>query len=97
MRESNAGLDKWSDPAVAFAAARAASTAYGLFGSQGLAQASMRDPDLGADLAFYIRPGGHGVRTSDWIRTLDFLDRHFVDSKGPIETGPAKDRALTLR
>ncbi|NDC57276.1 MAG: hypothetical protein EBZ50_00275 [Alphaproteobacteria bacterium] len=93
----NAGLDKWSDPAVAFAAARAASTAYGLFGSQGLAQASMRDPDLGADLAFYIRPGGHGVRTSDWIRTLDFLDRHFVVSKRPSETGPAKDRALTLR
>lgn len=73
----NAGLDRWSDPAAAFAAARAASDAYALFGSAGLAQPNMRKPDLGADIAFYIRPGGHGVRSSDWEMTLDFLDRHF--------------------
>ncbi|MEZ5956232.1 MAG: hypothetical protein R3C27_03345 [Hyphomonadaceae bacterium] len=73
----NAGLDRWSDPAAAFAAARAASEVYALFDSDGLKQSSMRRSNLAADIAFYVRPGGHGVRTSDWDRSLDFLDAHF--------------------
>lgn len=73
----NAGLDRWSDPASSFAAARAANDIYGLFGSGGLTQAHMRAPDLTADIAFYLRPGGHGVRSSDWVNALDFLDAHF--------------------
>jgi len=77
----NAGLDRWSDPAAAFVAARAASDAYALFGSAGLAQPTMAQPDLDADIAFYVRPGGHGVRTSDWNRALDFLDRHFAQHR----------------
>jgi hypothetical protein len=76
----NATLDRWSDPAASFAAARAASEAYALFGSDGLAQADMRRADLTADIAFYVRPGGHGVRTSDWDRALDFLDAHFTSA-----------------
>lgn len=74
----NAGLDRWSDPAAAFAAARAASEAYALFGSDGLTQPNMRLSNLTADIAFYLRPGGHGVRSSDWGRALDFLDSHFA-------------------
>ncbi len=74
----NAGLDRWSDPAAAFAAARAASDAYALFGSDGLTQPNMRLSNLTADIAFYLRPGGHGVRSSDWGRALDFLDSHFA-------------------
>lgn len=77
----NAGLDRWSDPAAAFAAARSASDAYALFGSAGLAQREMRSPDLGADIAFYVRPGGHGVRSTDWSIALDFLDRHFESGR----------------
>jgi hypothetical protein len=73
----NAGLDRWSDPAAAFAAARSASDAYALFDSRGLAQTGMREPDLGADIAFYVRRGGHGVRSSDWDTALNFLDKHF--------------------
>lgn len=72
----NAGLDRWSDPAAAFAAARSASEVYTLFGSGGLSQERMREVDLDADIAFYVRPGGHGVRSSDWGVALDFLDRH---------------------
>jgi hypothetical protein len=79
----NAGLDRWSDPAAAFAAARAASAVYRLFGSAGLAQPTMFEPDLGADIAFYVRPGGHGVRSSDWVRALDFLELHFATSALP--------------
>lgn len=77
----NAALDRWSDPAASFAAARSASEAYSLFARPGLAQRDMRSPDLTGDIAFYVRPGGHGVRSSDWDRALDFLDIHFaVDS-----------------
>lgn len=78
----NAGLDRWSDPAAAFAAARAASDAYALFDSAGLDQPSMRRSNLAADIAFYVRPGGHGVRSSDWSRALDFLDVHFRSDVG---------------
>lgn len=74
----NARLDRWSDPAASFAAARAASDAYALFGSMGLSQGHMRSPNLESDIAFYARPGGHGVRSSDWTRALDFLDIHFA-------------------
>ncbi|MBC7769837.1 MAG: hypothetical protein H7124_13730 [Phycisphaerales bacterium] len=79
----NAGLDRWSDPAASFAAARSASDAYALFGRDGLAQDDMRLPQLAADIAFYVRPGGHGVRSSDWDRALDFLDIHFAAEPGP--------------
>ncbi|MEZ5958926.1 MAG: hypothetical protein R3C30_00670 [Hyphomonadaceae bacterium] len=85
----NAGLDRWSDPAASFAAARAASDAYALFGSEGLVQDTMRTPNLTADIAFYVRPGGHGVRTSDWGRALDFLDIHFP-KQGARARAPAR-------
>lgn len=78
----NAGLDRWSDPAAAFAAARAANDAYALFDSDGLAQPNMHLSNLAADIAFYVRPGGHGVRSSDWDRALDFLDVHFASGPG---------------
>lgn len=74
----NARLDRWSDPAASFAAARGASDAYALFGRTGLNQEHMRSPNLESDIAFYVRPGGHGVRSSDWSRALDFLDIHFA-------------------
>jgi hypothetical protein len=82
----NAGLDRWSDPAAAFAAARAASEAYALFESEGLDQPSMRLSNLAADIAFYVRPGGHGVRSSDWDRALAFLDAHFASESEAAAT-----------
>ncbi|NJO33669.1 MAG: hypothetical protein HC869_11540 [Rhodospirillales bacterium] len=73
----NAELDRWSDPGAAFVAARAASEVYVLFGRPGLTQPRMRDTALNSNIAFYLRPGGHGVRSTDWFIALDFLDRHF--------------------
>jgi len=83
----NAGLDRWSDPAASFSAARSASEVYALFGRIGLAQDNMRLPQMSADIAFYVRPGGHGVRSSDWDRALDFLDIHF--NAAPSRASPA--------
>lgn len=74
---SGARLDRWSDPAGAFRAAEAATPVYRLFGGVGLDQADMRSTNLDADIAFYLRPGGHGVRPSDWATARAFLDAHF--------------------
>jgi hypothetical protein len=74
---SGARLDRWSDPAGAFRAAEAASPVYELFGRVGLDQVDMRSTNLNADIAFYFRPGGHGVRPSDWATARAFLDAHF--------------------
>ncbi|MBC7767661.1 MAG: hypothetical protein H7124_02635 [Phycisphaerales bacterium] len=84
----NAALDRWSDPAASFAAARSASAVYALFHRAGLAQSDMRSPQLAADIAFYVRPGGHGVRSSDWDRALDFLDIHFAPSPAAAPAAP---------
>jgi len=75
-----ASLDRWSDPAGAFQSAQTASAAYRLFGAIGLDQPSMQATNLDADIACYFRPGGHGVRRSDWAMAIAFLDRKFADN-----------------
>lgn len=75
---TGARSDGWADPESAFRAARGATPAYQLMGSQGLRQADMQTMDLNADLAFYIRNGNHGSTTRDWNIFLDWLDAHFI-------------------
>ncbi len=70
--------DGWADPEGAFRAAKGATPAYRLMGSQGLRQADMQTMDLVADLSFYIRNGNHGSTTRDWNVFLDWLDAHFA-------------------
>ena len=73
----NARRDVWSDPNGAFRAAQAASIAYGLYGREGLRQKTLKDFDPTADIAFWLRPGTHGVVKEDWPAFLEFLDAHF--------------------
>ncbi|PHS22685.1 MAG: alpha/beta hydrolase, partial [Robiginitomaculum sp.] len=73
----NARRDVWSDPNGAFRAAEAASAAYGLYGQEGLHQKTLKDFDPTADIAFWLRPGTHGVVKEDWPAFLEFLDAHF--------------------
>jgi hypothetical protein len=77
----NARLDKWSDAGAAFRAAQGASPVYELLGATGLAQQTMRDFDAHGDIGFFLRPGGHGVRPSDWRYTLEFLNAKFPDQR----------------
>ncbi len=72
----NARRDQWSDPQGAFLAAQAADPAYEAAGVRGLDQSAMSDTNLSAELAFFIRPGRHGVTARDWALFLDFLDAH---------------------
>lgn len=72
----NAQRDAWADPLGAWAAAQAADPAYDLYGVDGLAGTDMRTPNFDGRIAFYTRPGLHGVSSQDWRVFLDFLDAH---------------------
>ncbi len=73
----NAKRDVWSDPNGAFRAAQGATPIYLLYGSDGLRQTKLTDFDPAADIAFWMRPGTHGVVKEDWPAFLEFLDAHF--------------------
>lgn len=73
----NARRDVWSDPNGAFRAALGADPVYELFGEVGLDQDRLDDWTPDADIAFWIRPGTHGVVKEDWPAFLEFLEAHF--------------------
>ena len=73
----NAKRDVWSDPEGSFRAAKGATPIYELYGSAGLEQEKLNEFNPNADLAFWIRPGTHGVVKEDWPAFLAFLDAHF--------------------
>lgn len=73
----NAMRDVWSDPEGAFRAAQGATPAYELYGSSGLNQDILTTFDPSADIAFWMRPGTHGVVKEDWPAFLSFMDAHF--------------------
>lgn len=74
----NARRDVWSDPNGAFRAAMGADAVYELYGARGLDQTSLKPYDPTAEIAFWIRPGTHGVVKEDWPAFLAFLDAHFA-------------------
>lgn len=82
--------DAWSDPHGAFRAAQGADPAYRLFGVAGLAQAALREPDYTGRIAFYMRPGLHGVHSRDWAVAIAFLDHWFE----PGALGEAETAAM---
>ena len=73
----NAKRDVWSDPEGAFRAAKGAAPAYKVYGSDGLRQSKLTQFDPKADIAFWMRPGTHGVVKEDWPAFLEFMDAHF--------------------
>ncbi len=73
----NARRDVWSDPNGAFRAAQGADPVWELFGATGLDQDRLDEWAPDADIAFWIRPGTHGVVEEDWPAFLEFLDAHF--------------------
>ncbi|MEO1475550.1 MAG: alpha/beta hydrolase [Pseudomonadota bacterium] len=78
----NGRRDVWSDPNGAFRAARGASPAWNTFGKAGLSQAGLRDFDPTDDIAFFLRPGGHGIVRADIDAFLAFLDASFTSDEG---------------
>lgn len=75
----NAKRDVWSDPEGAFIAARGATPAYVALGKTGLAAQRLNDYRPNDDIAFWIRPGTHGIVKEDWPAFLAFMDAHFAE------------------
>ncbi|MEZ5920566.1 MAG: hypothetical protein R3C60_04355, partial [Parvularculaceae bacterium] len=77
----NARRDVWSDPNGAFRAALGADPVYRLYDEKGLDQKRLVPFEPSSELAFWIRPGTHGVVKEDWPAFLQFLDAHFAGKK----------------
>ena len=75
----NGRRDVWSDPNSTYRMAEAADRVYELPGLTGLDQDGMQSFNPAADLAFFMRRGGHGVHQSDVDAFIAFLDAHFDD------------------
>lgn len=86
MLLGNARRDVWSDPNGAFRAAMGADPVYELYGARGLDQDRLKPYDPTAEIAFWIRPGTHGVVREDWPAFLEFLKAHFAP-KGETDGG----------
>ena len=76
---ASASDDLWADPCGEFLAAKHAEPVYALFGKQGLGVEEMPaiGQSIGHHLGYHLRGGAHGIEAWDWIRYLDFADRHF--------------------
>jgi len=81
----NGRRDVWSDPNSSFRLALAADTAYKAQGVAGLTTSRMQDFDPNADIAYWLRTGGHSVVSEDIDAFIAFMSAHFP-SATPTET-----------
>jgi hypothetical protein len=93
---TNGRNDTWINPAGQFEVLRAAAPVYRLLGAGDFAATSLPpDAEIAGEggLGYYLRPGGHSLRPSDWKAFLDFADGHFGLAK-PAGTQPAGKRVV---
>lgn len=72
----NGRRDVWSDPNSSYRAAQAASRVYEALGAGGLPAGGMRKVDVSANLAWWMRPGGHSVVSEDIDTFIAFMNAH---------------------
>lgn len=76
---ASAEEDRWADPKGEFLAAYHAGPVYNLYGLIGLE--TMHMPGIHQpimhDVGYHIRSGIHDVTAYDWLRFMDFADKHF--------------------
>jgi len=71
--------DRWADPKGEYLAAYHAGPVYRLYGLRGLESAEMpsiHQPVMN-NVGYHLREGIHDVTRYDWLRFLDFADKHF--------------------
>jgi hypothetical protein len=77
---NSADEDLWADPRGEFLGAKHADPVYELLGAKGLAADHMPElesPVQSGHIGYHIRRGGHGLEHYDWLRYLDFADKHW--------------------
>jgi hypothetical protein len=80
---ASASEDLWADPRGEFLGARGAEPVYRLLGRPGLGVSEMPPADrpVGQTIGYHLRTGKHDITTYDWLRYLDFADRHFAQAR----------------
>jgi len=76
---ASAQEDGWADPKGEFLSAAGAEAVYRLLGRKGLGTSeppSVNHP-VGDTIGYHVRSGKHALTDYDWLRYLDFADRHW--------------------
>jgi hypothetical protein len=75
---ASAQQDGWADPRGEYLAAVAAGPVYRLFGLSGLdtSDSPPLNQSVGQTIGYHIRAGKHALTDFDWLKYLDFADRH---------------------
>ncbi len=75
---ASAQEDGWADPKGEFLAAAAAEPVYRLFDRQGLGtdEQPPLNKSVGEYIGYHIRSGKHALTDYDWLKYLDFADKH---------------------
>jgi hypothetical protein len=77
--------DGWADPRGEFLAAVGAEGVYRLFGLSGPAPGDTPPlgESVGGAIGYHIRVGKHALSDYDWLKYLDFADRHLAQKNMP--------------
>jgi hypothetical protein len=76
---ASAEEDTWADPEGEFQALVEAEPVYKLYGLAGFNEREMPvvNRRVGIEMGYHIRPGTHGVGSTDWQVFMDFADEQF--------------------
>jgi len=88
---SNGRQDTWINPEGQFEVLRAAAPVYRLLEAGDFIGTEL-PPDgklIGGTLGFFVRPGGHSLRSEDWTAFLDFADAQLGRPTKPRSMAPA--------
>ena len=78
---ASADRDLWADPKGEFLSCRGADSVYRLLGKKGLGVRRMPGldkPVQNGSIGYHVRSGGHDLSEYDWLRYMDFADKHFA-------------------
>jgi hypothetical protein len=80
---ASASEDLWADPRGEFLGALSAEPVYRLLGRPGLGVGEMPPADrpVSQTIGYHLRTGKHDITTYDWVRYLEFADRHFAKAR----------------